>query len=371
VGVSHRFHRAGIVWLYANHGPTSIPEEMATALGGGDWDIHAVAYFASQPRGEARGRVKSKTLDARWSLDPRAPVRLARLLARVRPDILHVHHTAPSVAGLLIGRRMRIPIIVATEHRRHDSLGRLARAIAAWRVRGVDCTICNSQATYSSIPPSALEAGENIQVIHNGVSIVDIEAPDRRGRGGPVLFGCVARLVAVKNPIEVVRAFARLIEAGVDADFVWVGDGPLRSEVEREVRRQGLGSRFQLIGEVGRGSVSEWLAKMNVFVMFSSTEGFCNSVVEAMGAGLPCIVSDAGALPEVVGDAAIIIPSGDANALCEEMTRLSMISGAERQEMGNLARERAASRFDLESATRRYGALYERLLNDSGARTTR
>jgi glycosyltransferase involved in cell wall biosynthesis len=371
VGAPHRNRQARILWLYASHGPTSIPEEMATALDENGWNIHAVAYYASRPRGESRGRVKSKTLDARWSLDPRAPLRLARLLARARPDILHVHHTVPSLAGLLIGRRMRIPIIVATEHRKHDSLGRLASVIAAWRVRRVECAICNSLATYSSIPPSAIEAGENIQVIHNGVSIADINAPDRRGRIGPLVFGCVARLVGVKNPIEVVRAFARLIEAGVEAIFVWIGDGPLRSDVEREVRRQGLEGRFQLLGEVGKDSVSEWLAKMDVFVMFSSTEGFCNSVVEAMGAGLPCIVSDAGALPEVVGDVAIIIPSGDANALCEEMTRLSTISDAERHEMGSLARGRAISRFNLEIAVRRYGALYERLLNDSAARTTK
>jgi glycosyltransferase involved in cell wall biosynthesis len=101
----------------------------------------------------------------------------------------------------------------------------------------------------------------------------------------------VGRFVEVKNHALVVRMAEEAARVSPQMVFVLVGDGPLRSEIERTVRERGLEERFRFTGV--RSDVAQLLRASDVFVMPSLYEGLPLAYLEAQAAGLPCVVSDA------------------------------------------------------------------------------
>ena len=115
---------------------------------------------------------------------------------------------------------------------------------------------------------------------------------DRRAR----VVGTVARLDEQKAPHDFVAAMDELRSANVFA--VWVGDGPLRDSVARDITHRGLERKFALLGE--RTDVAEILPAFDVFAMSSLYEGLPCAVVEAMKSGLPVVATAVNSVPEVV-----------------------------------------------------------------------
>ncbi len=99
------------------------------------------------------------------------------------------------------------------------------------------------------------------------------------------------------------------------------------------------------------------LAAADVLVMPSRNEGLSFAVIEAMAAGLPCVVSDGPGNPEAVADAGIVFPAGDEAALRVALIRLAA-DPAERARLAAAARARAAATFSVDTFLTRMGALY-------------
>ena len=127
----------------------------------------------------------------------------------------------------------------------------------------------------------------------------------------------------------------------------------------------GLGKRVDFVGHVEQGSLPDRYRAVDVVVIPSIptpswTEQFCRVAVEAMASGVPVISSDAGALPEVVGDAGLVVPAGDVSALTAALTRL----GTDARLWSDL-RERGlarAARFSWASIAREQLSLYQAAL---------
>lgn len=117
---------------------------------------------------------------------------------------------------------------------------------------------------------------------------------------GTLLLGHVGRFQKVKNHCFIVRVFYSLLQAGVPAKLLLVGDGPLREEVCMQV--QGLGITERVIFTGVRSDVSDLMQAMDVMFFPSLYEGLPVTLVEAQAAGLPVVMS------EHVPEDAIIIP---------------------------------------------------------------
>jgi glycosyltransferase involved in cell wall biosynthesis len=140
--------------------------------------------------------------------------------------------------------------------------------------------------------------------------------------------------------------------------MVFVGDGPLRPELEHlaETSTHGV---LHMVGPTR--DVRPLLAAADFFVLPSWREGLSFSLLEAMSLGLTPVVSDAPGNVEAVGDAGIVVARGDVDGFAAAFRRL-MTSEAERIALGGQARARVAAQFSTEQMVRQSRELYDEVL---------
>jgi glycosyltransferase involved in cell wall biosynthesis len=175
------------------------------------------------------------------------------------------------------------------------------------------------------------------------------------------LLGFVGRLVEQKRPDRALDVLAEVHRLGVtNAHLVVVGDGPLRSDVERGVASRGLNGYVHLLGD--RDDVERILAGIDVFVLTSDDEGIPGVVIEAEMAGCCVVVPDIGGLAELVTnrETGMITSRSDARELAAAVVDVVRDSDRRRQ-MGDKARKFAAQ-FSSERAAASYLARFEELL---------
>jgi glycosyltransferase involved in cell wall biosynthesis len=171
----------------------------------------------------------------------------------------------------------------------------------------------------------------------------------RRRLGVPVgckIVGTVGRMDYQKAPENFIDAVVALGRPDVYA--VWIGDGPLRSEVERRARRRGLDGRFICVGH--RNDVAELLPGLDVFALASRYEGLPCAVAEAMSAGVPVVATAVNAVPELVlpGETGILVSPERPDQLAVAIGHLLDVP-AEGIRMAATARRLIADRFTPQS----------------------
>jgi glycosyltransferase involved in cell wall biosynthesis len=182
--------------------------------------------------------------------------------------------------------------------------------------------------------------------------------------GGPVapVLLAVGRLAEQKDYPTLLSALADHWPADVERPLlVIVGEGPLRADLERTARERGL--RVLLLGQ--RSDVPDLLAAADVYVLSSRWEARALVVQEAARAGLPIVATEVGGVPELIADAAKLVPAGDPTALAAALAIL-VTDGAERQRLGAAARARSASWPGEAETTEQVRAVYIGLLSDAG-----
>ena len=123
-----------------------------------------------------------------------------------------------------------------------------------------------------------------------------------------------------KNHLLLIRAFALLVERDIDADLVLTGGAAqMESDVLAEIDRRELGLRIHRLGRVPRPDLDSLYSEATALTFPSLFEGFGLPVLEAMRWGCPVIAADATALPEVVGDAGLLLPPDRPDQWCEAM----------------------------------------------------
>ena len=186
--------------------------------------------------------------------------------------------------------------------------------------------------------------------------------------GSSLVFGTVGRLQAVKDQLNLVRAFSHWRKSGSEtakrARLVLVGDGPLRGQVEALLAATGVQDAVYLAG--ARNDVPAWMAAMDCFVLPSQAEGISNTLLEAMACALPVVATDVGGNGELVVDGETGWLANDPVAMAGAMSRLADDPGM-RKRMAVAARARAESQFSLDAMVEAYLAVYDRMLARTSA----
>jgi glycosyltransferase involved in cell wall biosynthesis len=168
----------------------------------------------------------------------------------------------------------------------------------------------------------------------------------------------LGRLSSEKQVHRIIEAFSRTACEFEDWDLNIYGDGPEKSALIQIVKDLGLQQRVFICGQTR----SPWdiMAGSSAFVMTSQYEGFPNSLLEAMGVGLPCITFDCPSGPREIsenGEAALLVPLNDQNALVSAM-RLIMRDDAFRISLGHKARSSVLTRFSLGAVLAQWDELF-------------
>lgn len=211
-------------------------------------------------------------------------------------------------------------------------------------------------------------SADRVSVIYPGIanrfrrpSSSAIEA-FRRRRGLPERFVLyLGTLEPRKNVVTLIRAYTQLARADRSTpDLVIAGaKGWHFDTIFAEIESLGIKERVHFPGYVPAAEQAHWYAAADIFVYPSRYEGFGLPVAEAMACGTPVITSTAASLPEIVGDAGVMVSPDDEAALADEMARL-LHSADERERLGDAGQKRA-SRFSWRQAARRQVAVYQRV----------
>ncbi len=246
------------------------------------------------------------------SHDPRIFTALWSLVSSVRPDIVHSWLPQMDIVAGSIALCRGIPWVLAERSSEAAYLDRFKdRVVRAALGRWADAVVANSRAG-ERIWSGRLRRGARAHVVRNALPLEAIAATAAasladlgvvEGRRAVIFVG---RLTEAKN-IGLLVAVACGACAGSDADFLICGDGPLREQVEAQVRGAGMSGRIRVLGE--REDVWALLKASSAFVSTSSFEGQPNAVLEAMACGCPLVVSDIAAHREFLDEStAAIVP---------------------------------------------------------------
>ncbi len=311
-----------------------------------------------------------------------ALVRLARLLRRLKPDVLHCWMYHANLLGILAGGLAGVPRIVWNIRSANESLvgyrwmTRWVVRCCAWLSRFPDRIIIVSESAkrvhaswgYDSSKMTVISNGYDLEVFRQDP---ESHCAVRRELGipeGATLIGMIARYDSVKDHASFFRA-ARLLSADRgDVQFVLVGKGMSNDnpEVARLVTTSELDGRAHLLGP--RDDVARIMAALDIACLSSRTEAFPNAVGEAMACGVPCVVTDVGDAAFIVGNTGRVVPPENPKALAEAMREIVELAPAERRALGQKARERIAGNFALEKMVQAYESLYQGVIGDSSPR---
>lgn len=221
-----------------------------------------------------------------------------------------------------------------------------------------DLVIAVSQFTADQVKTLLGVEPSRIRVIPHGVRLPPASGPAAAGRDKLVL--CTGTIQKRKNIARLVRAFERmpagwkLVLAGAVDGF---GAAQQLSAVQASPRRGDI----QVLGYVTAEQLESLYARAQVFAFPSLDEGFGMPVLEAMARGVAVVTSARSALPEVAGDAALLVDPFDVEAIGAALVRLAQ-DEALRAELARRGRQRARA-FSWESAVERTWAVYRELLD--------
>jgi glycosyltransferase involved in cell wall biosynthesis len=315
--------------------------------------------------------VDVEVLDRRPGLDLRVPGRLAAIFRDRAVQVVHAHQYTPffytAFAKLMLRRRVRV---ILTEHGRHypdivSSRRRSVNALALSRLADRVNAVCSFSA--GALATRDGFRRDRIEVIPNGVEL-DQYVPGmtrdaaRRAAGLPQgrLIVSIARFHPVKDQVTLVRGFAAAAVAVPDAQLILAGDGPLRPVLEHLAATLGVADRVHFLGV--RTDVPVLLQAADVFCLTSLSEAASLTVLEAMAAAAPIVLTDVGGNPELVrnGMEGLLVPRGDAPAAGAAMARLLADQGLASR-LAAAAAERVRAHFPLAATIGRYFELYSEL----------
>jgi glycosyltransferase involved in cell wall biosynthesis len=267
--------------------------------------------------------------------DARALGELVGTLGGGRYHLVHTHSAKAGGLGRVAAHRVGVPAIVHTFHGFpfHDFQSRVRRRGYLEVERRLARITDQFLAVGGAVAAQAVQLGitppERVRAIAAAIT-PDIalasgttRAHARRLLGLPddaLVVGTVGRLDHQKAPGDFVAAMAALPHPNLIA--VWVGDGPLRESVQRQIAGSGLAGRLLLAGE--RNDVGTLLPAFDVFAMSSRYEGLPCAVVEAMTCGIPVVATAVNAVPDVVvpGRTGLLVRAGDPSSLARAIAYL-------------------------------------------------
>jgi rhamnosyl/mannosyltransferase len=293
-------------------------------------------------------------------ISPRLPL----LLARERPDVVHLHHPYPpgDLAALLAARRVPLVVTYHSDIVRQRRLGLLVAPLIRRTLRAARRVIVTSPA-YLRGSPFLAPVASRCRVVPFGVELGREADPARvaairaRYPGPIVLF--VGRLRYYKGADRLVRAMAA---APGSAVFVG-GDATVRrADLEALAGEIGVAGRVHFVGEQPEAELRAYYGAADIFALPSveRSEAFGIAQVEAQAAGLPVVCTELGTGTSYVtrhGRTGIVVPPDDVPALAWALRALAA-SPELRRAMGAAGRARAEREFGLARMLDRVEAVY-------------
>lgn len=354
-----------------------VATELAKELAQRDHQIHILSYERPARLGALQTNISFHEVNlVTYPLFEYPPYDLAlanqmvNLIDHEGIDLLHVHYAIPHATSAYLAKQIlgekaaHVPIITT--------------------LHGTDITLVGSDPSYKNVVDFSINQSDGvtavsnylreetldrfdirreIEVIPNFIDLQRFRKSDKEhfkrsiGQAGEKVIVHVSNFREVKRVPDVVEVFHRMLEGGLKAKLLLVGDGPDRQSAEKKCRELGVCDQVRFLGK--QDQVEEILSVADLFLIPSGSETFGLAALEAMSCSVPVISSNIGGLPElnIHGETGYMCELGDVQDMAEHGLR---ILGDEElhEEMSRKARKRAEE-FEMSTIVTRYEEYYQ------------
>lgn len=224
--------------------------------------------------------------------------------------------------------------------------------------RFVDRFLVNSEAIKANLSKIEKISEDKIDVIYNGISLEyfnktnfsnvsklkhDLKIPDNN-----IVIGCLANLNRIVKRVDVfIKASAIVSQSVENISFLIIGDGCLRNELNELAKNLNVSDKIIFAGQ--RNDIASLLQIIDIGVLTSDSEGFSNSIMEYMAAGIPTVATDVGGNRELIDDNTdgFLVPPDNPQFIADAI--LKLINDEKlRVSMGNSSKQKVLQKFSLE-----------------------
>lgn len=299
--------------------------------------------------------------------NPTGIVRLRKILAKIKPQIVHSHIVHANLLARLTRLFTRMPVLICTAHNVREG-GRSLELGYRYTDRLSDLTTNVSQAAVDRYVRIKAAPAGRIRFVPNGVDTAQYLAePDERMRArarmnlnGQFIWLAVGRFQEQKDYPNMIHAFSRMDRSNHshDARLLIAGTGPLEQSTRDLATSLGVADRVDFIG--ARSDIANLMKMADAFVLSSAWEGMPLVLQEAAASSLPIVATRVGGNAEVAidGRSAWLVPAKDTAALSAAMSRMMALSPGERKRMGEAGREFVVENFEIERVLDQWERIY-------------
>lgn len=299
-----------------------------------------------------------------------AAFRLWRAIWRLKPQVIHYFLPLAYIVGRLVSlfgpHAFHVMSRRSMNHyqAKHRLFARIERLLhpSLNRVTG------NSQAVVAQLIDEGVP-NDRLRLIYSGIEATQFYVPEMRTatrsslglEHDSLVFVMVANLIPYKGHADLIDAFS-LIQEHLPKNWhvLIIGrDDGIQTGLQERCKNAGIADHFHFLGS--RTDIAALLSSSDVGVLCSHQEGFSNSVLEGMAAGLPMVVTDVGGNAEAVidGEHGYVVPAHCPSQLGEALLRVA--NDELRALMGNRARQHVRERFSMQACITAYQALYREI----------
>ncbi|MEO7030019.1 MAG: glycosyltransferase [Acidobacteriaceae bacterium] len=292
--------------------------------------------------------------------------RLYRNFMTTKPDVAHFHNATAAIYGPLAALLAHVRARVSTRHGLVPPRGGWLRESKFWlAARLCFRAVAVSSQTERNMRAFPLSIPSKITLIVNGSFPAKSSSDEDAPKSDLFTFVHVARLTPVKNQARLVEAFVGAFQQNPRLRLILVGDGPLRGGLEQLAASLGVESNVIFAGE--RENIGNWFAVSNCFVLTSTTEGTPISLLEALAAALPCIVSNVGEMPAILDrcHCGLVVSPDSVQQLTAAMLQIASLGAERLATLSRNARREYEAQFQPEVMAECYLEIYRRALRAS------
>jgi glycosyltransferase involved in cell wall biosynthesis len=311
---------------------------------------------------------------ARGRPDPRGIARLAAVFRAMRPDVVHSHMVHANLMARAARLVASVPLLVCSAHSIDEE--------GWWREVGYRLTdpLCDVTTNVSRAAteryrrlrlaaPSRLECVPNGIVVERYAAVPDLRHQTRVSLGvadGDMVWLAVGRMDPPKDPVTLVRAFAKHAAHDVHARLILAGSGTLEGATRDAIAELHMHDRARMLG--ARDDIPALLGAADAFVLSSRWEGLPMVVLEAGAARLPIVATAVPGTVELVQDGVtgVLAEPGDVESLAAALARVAAMTEDQWGKMGRAAAAQAQAAYDMDQVLDRWEELYDRRLAARG-----
>jgi glycosyltransferase involved in cell wall biosynthesis len=296
-------------------------------------------------------------------------LKLAKILRTEGVDILHCNRHISTFYGTIASKLAKVPIILEHVYGMGRTRNFNRKFLNRFLLPHVDKILAVSQAVKNDIlqnnpivnPEKVISIGESIDYDYFASASYDKKTA-RRKFGIPensFVFGTAGRLAPTKGQGYLIKAFSQVKKRLTNAELLIAGTGWLQNKLERQAVKENCNSSVHFLGYVD--NMSEFYSAIDAFVLPSVAEGLPRVLIEAMAAGILCVATNAGGIPEILdnGHFGLLVPSKDTNALADAMLKAINMPQREKEPIVSTAKEHVRKNYNHDVMIKKTEKIYD------------